>query len=168
MQCDSHCYVLFWIQSNQREYREQPKWLGKPWGGKQLGRHDTPAGTRQAPSGILVRPNHVWYPVTGIGGGVSSDQQVALGLRCCLKSFPRVSDVREAQYRVPQPTPRDVRDAEHNNVVMDRDLCTDQWHLANTHRKNVMFGLIRKRITCLVRIKSVRGPEVTLRGAMYR
>ncbi len=51
---------------------------------------------------------------------------------------------------------------------MDRELCTDHGHLANTYRRNVMFGLIRKKITCLVRIKSVRGPEVALRGAMYR
>ena len=38
------------------------------------------------------------------------------------------------------------------------DLCTAARHLANNCRRNVMFGLIRKRITCLVRIKYFRGP----------
>ncbi len=59
----------------------------------------------------------------------------------------------------PAADPRDVRDAEPNSVVMDRDLCTENGNLANTHRKNVMFGVIRKMVTCLVRIKSVRGPR---------
>ncbi len=56
--------------------------------------------------------------------------------------------------------PRDVRDVEHDSVMMDRDLCTENGNLANTSRKNVMFGLFTKIIMCLVRIKSVRGPEV--------
>ncbi len=38
------------------------------------------------------------------------------------------------------------------------NLCSAQGHLANIHCKNVMFGLIRKIITCLVRIKYFRGP----------
>ncbi len=41
-------------------------------------------------------------------------------------------------------------------------------NLANTHSKEVMFGRIRKIITCSVGIKRVRGPEVALRGVMYR
>ena len=38
------------------------------------------------------------------------------------------------------------------------DLCTAARHLAKYCCRNVMFGLIRKRITCLVRIKCFRGP----------
>ncbi len=38
------------------------------------------------------------------------------------------------------------------------DLCNDKCHLAKYRRRNVVFGLIRKRITCLVRIKYFREP----------
>ncbi len=38
------------------------------------------------------------------------------------------------------------------------DLCTDKCHLAKYHRRNVVFGLTRKRITCLVRIRYFRAP----------
>ena len=37
------------------------------------------------------------------------------------------------------------------------DLCTAAKRLANNCGRNVMFGLIRKRITCLVRINYFRG-----------
>ncbi len=33
------------------------------------------------------------------------------------------------------------------------NLCSAARHLANIHCRNVMFGLIRKIITCVVRIK---------------
>ena len=33
--------------------------------------------------------------------------------------------------------------------------------------RNVVFSLIRKRFTCLVRIKYFRSPEVALKGVMY-
>ena len=38
------------------------------------------------------------------------------------------------------------------------DLCTAEKHLVKYCRRNVIFGLIRERITGLVRIKHFRGP----------
>ncbi len=50
-----------------RETREGTK-------GRQLGPSQYPRGDTSGPIGILARPDHVWYPVIGIRGGVSLDQ----------------------------------------------------------------------------------------------
>ncbi len=46
------------------------------------------------------------------------------------------------------------------------DLCDEKCHLAKYWCINVVFGLIRKRITCLVRISISGGPGVSFKGAM--
>ena len=57
----------------------------------------------------------------------------------------------------PYPDPRYLRQV-NGALSCNGDLCNAKCHLAKYCRRNVMFGLIGKRITCLVRIKYFRRP----------
>ena len=46
----------------------------------------------------------------------------------------------------------------NRSSLYNGDLCSAAKCLANIYCRNIMFGLIRKIITCLVRIKYFRGP----------
>ncbi len=50
---------------------------------------------------------------------------------------------------------------EYGALPCNANLCTAKKHLAKYCRRNVVFGRIRKRITCLIRIKYFRGPLCT-------
>ncbi len=71
----------------------------------------------------------------------------------CFRGFPRHRKFRTESRCRPPMVELKVNGASPRNG----DLCTDKCYLAKYRRRNVVFGLIRKRITCLVRIKYFRG-----------
>ncbi len=66
--------------------------------------------------------------------------------------------MRERRSTESRCRPPMVRTQANKASLYNGDLCGDARRLANNCRWNVMVGLIRKRITCLVRIKYFEAP----------